>query len=98
MLSNRGHLSARKDTGGMSRYLNNSLTARNKPESATSSGVFNRKVSFAGVRGSRESDKKPARKMPSVKTQVYKDDTVEIKFDQLDSENSIIFEANIEDE
>ena len=36
--------------------------------------------------------------MPSVKTQVYKDDTVEIKFDQLDSENSIIFEANIEDE
>ena len=36
--------------------------------------------------------------MPSVKTQVYKDDTVEIKFDQLDSETSIIFEANVEDE
>jgi len=36
--------------------------------------------------------------MPSVKTQVYKDNTVDVQFDQLDSENSIIFEANVEEE
>ena len=83
---------------GLSKYMNSSLSAR-KPESVRSSHVFNRKVSFAAAKGAQnESDKKPARKMPSVKTQVYKDNTAEVQFDQLDSENSIIFEANVEEE
>jgi hypothetical protein len=99
VLSNRSHLSGRKETNvGLSKYMNSSLSAR-KPESVRSSHVFNRKVSFAAVKAAQnESDKKPARKMPSVKTQVYKDNTVDVQFDQLDSENSIIFEANVEEE
>jgi hypothetical protein len=52
----------------MYKYLNNSLTAH-KIDSVKSSTTFTRKVSFgAAIRASKESDKKPARKMPTVKT------------------------------